>query len=133
MYTIIRTYHPEATTGVMLDSGGQQLCVTLERPWLDNKKQISCIPEGTYSVITFQSPSKGDVWLIQNVLDRDMIEIHACNYVEQLLGCIGVGNSLKENIPYRDVMHRYWISNSQATMKFLKKTLPTKFLLELRK
>lgn len=133
MYSILRSYHPEATTGILLDPMGMHLCVTLERPWLENKDNISCIPEGTYHVIQYNSPSKGDVWLFKNVPDRDMIEIHPANHMEQLLGCIAVGERLTENIVFGGIIRRYWITDSKATMKRLKKTLPDNFVVDIRK
>lgn len=133
MYSILRTYHPETTTGVLLDPLGNQLAVTLELPWLDNKNNISCIPEGTYSVIAYQSPTKGDVWLIQHVPDRTMIEMHSCNETDQLLGCIGLGLRLAENILFEGKTYRYWITNSRAILKNLKKTMPNSFVVDIRK
>lgn len=134
MYSILRTYNDDCTTGVLVDSLGIHLCVTLERSWLENKNSISCIPEGTYNVIAYNSPTKGDVWLIQNVPDRSMIEIHSCNWVEQLEGCIGVGDALLANVMDADgITHKHWISNSKITLAKLKKTMPQGFVLEIRK
>lgn len=134
MYTLFRTYHIEATTGILVDYLGNTLCSTLELPWLDNKHNISCVPEGTYNVIRYLSPEKGDVWMIQNVEDRKYIEIHSANYVNQLLGCIAVGAAIQENISYAGVIHRYWITDSRATLKKLKSSLlPSNFVLEIRK
>ena len=64
---------------------------TLERPPLDNQNGISCIPVGTYQAEIYQSPTKGSVYLLQNVPGRTMIEIHAANWVDQLAGCISLG------------------------------------------
>ena len=66
---------------------------TLERPPLDNQNGISCIPVGTYQAEIYQSPTKGSVYLLQNVPGRTMIEIHAANWVHELLGCIALGMS----------------------------------------
>ena len=48
---------------------------TLERPPLDNQNGISCIPVGTYQAEIYQSPTKGSVYLLQNVPGRTMIEL----------------------------------------------------------
>lgn len=133
MYSLLRTYHPEATTGLFLDALDNKLCITLERPWLDNKRAISCIPEGIYSVKRYRSAKYPQSWIFQNVPDRSLILIHNCNYMEQLKGCVGIGETLKENIPYDGKTHRYWINNSKATLDKLNKVLPESFLLEVRK
>lgn len=59
-------------------------CVTLERHDL-------FIPEGTYKVSMYDSPTKGLVPLLQNVPGRDMIEIHKGNWETASKGCILVG------------------------------------------
>lgn len=79
------------TLSVLLDETGFPFLKTIERPWLDNQQSISCIPAGIYNVIPFHSPSKGDVFLLQNVPDRTMIEIHVANWASELEGCIAVG------------------------------------------
>jgi hypothetical protein len=44
-----RAYFEEGTNGTLFNSG-KFLCHTIELPWNDNKRNISCIPEGTYEV-----------------------------------------------------------------------------------
>ena len=34
----------------------------IERPWIGNRPQISCIPGGEYALIRHDSPRYGDVW-----------------------------------------------------------------------
>lgn len=133
MYSILRTYHPEATVGILLDPSGLKLCVTLELPWLNNASDISCIPEGVYNVIPYQSPTKGNVWMLQNVHDRKDIEIHSGNDINDVRGCLLVGERLAENIPHNSKLYRYWITNSQATLKKLKKIMPESFIVEIRR
>lgn len=102
------------------------LCSTLERPWLDNQPKISCIPEGTYTAIAFNSPHNGDVWLLENTTPRSMIEIHAANFAEELEGCIAVG--------IRSVLNgRAAVVKSRTTLDMLKKKLPPKFILTIIK
>lgn len=108
------------TYGVLL-SQGLPLCVTLELPWKDNAHDISCIPPGDYMVAKFHSPKKGDVFLITNVKDRFMIEIHAANTVNDLLGCIGVGQYFNSG----------GISASRITLEELLHTLPPEFNLTI--
>ena len=71
-------------------------CYTLELPWKDNQRRVSCIPEGEYKAIKHHSPKFGNSVWIQDVPNRSEILIHPANYVRQLLGCIAVGKDLKD-------------------------------------
>jgi hypothetical protein len=66
-------------------------CKTLELPWKDNKRNISCVLDGTYLAKPFNSPSKGKVYKLEYVMDRTYIEIHVANFFFDLAGCIAVG------------------------------------------
>lgn len=80
------------TTGEMLIEG-EHFAYTLERPWLDNAPNISCIPEGDYFVKLLYSPHFGrPLPHILGVPGRSGILIHALNYVTQTEGCIGIGD-----------------------------------------
>lgn len=86
-----------ATFGILTDADDKQLCVTLERPWLDNQHDISCIPAGTYPLVRYRSPKRGyDVWLLEQVPNRDMIEIHVGNVPIDTDGCVLVGSHFGE-------------------------------------
>ena len=85
-------YHPKGTLGVItIDS---QRFYTIERPWLDNAANVSCIPEGTYQTGWRKSPKFGETWQIEDVPNRTYILIHAANYPKDVHGCIGLGTSL---------------------------------------
>lgn len=84
------------------DSSGRfdLLFKTLELPWMDNKRNISCIPTGKYSCkFTYSPHFKTEMYLICNVPDRSGIRIHSANYAgdiskgykRDLLGCIALG------------------------------------------
>lgn len=96
---------------------------TIERPWLDNQNGISCIPIGTYECEQFDSPSKGDVWLLKGTGKRSMIEIHSANFAHELRGCIAPGDSMGSIKGVAAVL------NSKPTMERLKEILPDKFTL----
>ena len=66
-------------------------CSTIERPWLNNTVNISCIPAGTYQVAEFSGNKYKDVFQILNVPQRTYILIHVANWSHELHGCIGVG------------------------------------------
>lgn len=93
---------------------GTFACKTLERPWLDNKPNISCIPTGTYTCIwAYMHDMKEWHYQVQNVPGRTGIFIHELNYVSQTNGCIGLGNS------YQDINGdgNLDVLNSRATLK----------------
>tara|TARA_R100000951_G_C2594879_1_gene166265 strand:- start:41 stop:436 length:396 start_codon:yes stop_codon:yes gene_type:complete len=72
-------------------------CYTIERPWLSNKSNISCIPEGTYKCEPFTGSKFKDVVQIMDVPGRSFILFHIANYPGDIEGCIGVGNSFDIN------------------------------------
>lgn len=78
----------------VLDNTGKTLfeCFTLELPWRENQRNVSCIPAGRYPVIPrFSERFKHHLHLL-NVPGRDLILIHEANFVDQLRGCIAVGD-----------------------------------------
>jgi hypothetical protein len=64
---------------------------TLELPWRDNARQISCIPTGLYSIMRRDSLKFGKCLAVRGVPNRDGILIHAGNTVKDTHGCILVG------------------------------------------
>lgn len=113
------------TFGTFYDDKSNKLCLTVELPWLDNTPQISCIPSGTYQVSQYASPKHGLVWQILGVPDRSNIEIHPANDINDLLGCVGVGNAMGEVNGLPAVL------NSQITFSMLKLKLPDSFTLDI--
>ena len=69
---------------------------TVELPWENNQKQISCIPEGKYFCKIHTSAKFGWTLWLQDVPNRTAILIHAANYVRQLRGCIAPGMEHKD-------------------------------------
>ena len=89
--TLVRVARgPEATLGVLSIEDRPRM-VTLERPWLDNAKEISCIPAGDYKVKPVQSPRFGATWEVLNVPNRSNILFHKGNTADDSKGCILVG------------------------------------------
>lgn len=66
-------------------------CHTLELPWKNNEKRVSCIPAGTYPIRPRWSSKYGHHLELLDVPHRSLILIHEANFVRQLLGCIAVG------------------------------------------
>lgn len=98
-------------------------CFTLELPWKDNQRRISCIPEGEYKAVKHRSPKFGESVWIKDVPNRSEILIHPANYVRQLLGCIAVGSDLKDI----DGDGLEDTTNSRNTMDKLLSFLPKSF------
>lgn len=93
------------TTGSLIAKNGQSVftCKTLERPWLNNQKNISCIPVGEYEVKWNFSPKfLRYTYEITNVKNRGGIRFHKGNYYYDIEGCVLLGNGFvdinKDNI-----------------------------------
>ena len=99
--------------------------VTLELPWLDNQRWISCIPAGNYLVKKRYSKKYGHHFHITNVEGRSWILIHFGNYYGDTEGCILVGRLIADidGDGYADVTH------SKQTMGKLNELLPDEFRL----
>lgn len=85
------SYHDDGTFGVLLDHDGEPFAVTLELPWRDNAKMVSCIPVGLYRCKRVMSPKFGDTFEITDVPGRSAILFHKANVMKDLHGCVGVG------------------------------------------
>lgn len=69
---------------------------TLELPWRDNKRGISCIPAGEYICRRVDSPRFGETFEVCDVPDRSAILFHAGNSAPRdTRGCILVGKELR--------------------------------------
>ena len=81
---ILREYNENETLGSLsvTDDKGVVVfnCKTIELPSKGNKKQMSCIEEGTYECHKVVSPSKGKCFSVENVHGRSAILIHKGNY-----------------------------------------------------
>lgn len=84
-----RVYSDRIIGKLIID--GDLLAYTLERPWLDNKRSISCIPEGTYTCVWQRSPKFGWTYQVLDVPNRSRILIHSGNVVKNTYGCILLG------------------------------------------
>ena len=94
-------------------------CYTLELPYLDNQREISCIPAGEYTIEKRFSEKYKEHWQVLNVKDRDMILIHFGNFYTDTKGCILIGKNLSDidNDGYKDV------TNSRLAMEELNNIL----------
>jgi hypothetical protein len=112
-------------------------CKTIELPWKNNERSVSCIPDGVYRTIRHRSPSYGECFWILNVPGRSEILIHHGNYAASInpktgtpdtKGCILPGEAHADvnadGIPD--------VTSSVNTMKKLREILPDEFQLEVR-
>ena len=83
-----RTYYSQGTHGTIFVNG-EEVCHTIELPWLNNQRQVSCIPEGSYMLRKrFNQKFKWHLAL-EAVKGRSGILIHPANDAKkELLGCI---------------------------------------------
>lgn len=104
-------------------------CKSLELPWKDNQRKISCIPEDEYLVVKRKAHElrKYDHFHVTNVPGRDWILIHTGNKVSQILGCILVG----DKFVHLDNDGNLDVANSTVTLKMLYAILPEKFKLKI--
>jgi hypothetical protein len=87
----------QGTEGILATDGF--FCKTLELPWRNNNRGISCIPAGEYIVKIRQSPRYGQIYWVTNVQGRTWILIHSGNYAgdktkgfkTHVAGCILLG------------------------------------------
>ena len=95
---LIREYKDDmqGTPGRIIFPGGRLF--TLELPWLDNRRKLSCIPEGTYRCVARKSPRFGLVYWVTDVPNRDLILLHSGNWAgaiptfkTHVQGCILLG------------------------------------------
>jgi hypothetical protein len=128
---IIRSSALSSKTGeygrLLID--GEPICATCEQPWNDNKQGVSCIPEGDYELLPFDSPAHGHTVVFHNPLlnifgtpemipkkvrGRSLCEIHNANWPFQLKGCVAVGQKVMEISP-----HGLGVNASVATFAML--------------
>ena len=110
------TFSKESTIGELF-LNGERICDTLENPWLDNQRNISCIPEGEYPVRLRYPRESGTRdylhLLIQDVPNREWVLVHIGNFPSQTKGCVLVGLGSKQNV----------VNNSRLAMDLLMKEI----------
>ena len=70
-------------------------CYTVERPWLNNEPYNSCIPTGVYDVkLGMYNRGGYPAFEIMDVPNRTHIKIHKGNTMNNVVGCIALGNDI---------------------------------------
>lgn len=134
-----RGYTPRGAFGELITP--VRSYVTVERPWLDNRPYVSCIPEGVY---TLRKRRSGVVerttggkylegWEVTRVPGRTHIMIHPANLMDQLEGCIAPGLSTGV-LPDKNQEPQWAVLNSFAAFKMLMEDLEERdeWLLDVR-
>jgi len=105
---IIRdTFSDESTIGELF-LNGERFCDTLELPYRDNQRSISCIPVGEYKV-RFRYPRESATrnylhLLVEDVKDRSYILFHRGNTAKDTRGCILVGQGSQQDIVHNSTL-----------------------------
>ena len=114
---ILRDTFTEKSTIGRLFLNGELLCDTLELPYRDNQKSISCIPVGEYKArlrTARESATRNYLHLlIEDVKDRSYILVHIGNFPADTKGCVLVGVGAEQDR----------VNNSRLAMELLVKEI----------
>lgn len=114
---IIRDTFTKVSTIGRLFINGEEICDTLELPFKDNQRSISCIPDGHYKVrlrLARESATRDYLHLlVKDVPDRDYILFHRGNSAKDTRGCILVGLGTEQD----------YVKNSTLAMEILMKEI----------
>ena len=101
------TFTDESTIGELFING-ERFCDTLELPYRDNQRSISCIPQGEYKVrLRYPRESATRDYLhllVQGVKDRSYILFHRGNSAKDTRGCILVGQGSQQDIVHNSTL-----------------------------
>ena len=108
--------HPEYGTFGVLLINGESVCVTLERYWLNNRPNLSCIYTGQYICKKFESEIFGETFKVLAVYGRHGILFHTGNFKNDSKGCILLGERfgtlrdkrciLNSNVAFKKFMYK---------------------------
>lgn len=142
-YIIERIYLPTETLGSWYHKATRTfICKTMELPWRNNhsssdSSKASCVPEGVY-LLRKQAPKEGRPYgyfrfvsvpgrRVNPLTSMSHILVHRITYVNDLLGCIGVGGRFVDlnNDGVPDMVE------SGKTLQWMYENLPDEFELEI--
>ncbi len=86
----------------IMEIPGKPRLYTVERPWRNNERNVSCVPALPYRLLLRPSPlttriTRGrytHAWELQEVQGRSHILVHPANAASELEGCIAPGLDL---------------------------------------
>ena len=102
---------PDVTLGLI--KADKFIFHTLELPWRDNKRNVSCIPDGNYIC----NLNNRNVYEVMDVPNRSSIQIHIGNIAPDVRGCILLG------MRYGTITGKLAVLSSTAANKLFKKEL----------
>jgi hypothetical protein len=101
------TFTEESTIGELF-LNGERFCDTLELPFRDNQRSVSCIPTGEYRArlrLPRESATRDYVHLlVQDVPSRDYILFHRGNSAKDTRGCILVGQGSQQDVVHNSTL-----------------------------
>ena len=101
------TFTDESTMGELFVNG-ERFCDTLELPYRNNQRSVSCIPIGQYKVrMRYPRESATREYLhllVQEVKDRSYILFHRGNTAKDTRGCILVGQGSQQDIVHNSTL-----------------------------
>jgi hypothetical protein len=135
---LVRTLSDDqGTSGVLV--GADRLYHTLELPWRDNQRKVSCIPAGIYQCAIVKSPRFGRIYSVLDVPGRSHILIHSGNFAgdkalgfdSHVEGCILLGRlgALRNT---HERMQRAVVVSKATLGKFMSAMGGRPFLLEVK-
>ena len=132
MLILERSYLDNCTIG-NLYFRGERICNTVERPWLNNKKNVSCIPAGDYDLQPYSSSRFTDCYSLTCVslgvgltdkFQRNHILIHPGHFPDDVEGCIAPGMKLHAS--------EWGVSSSRHAMDVLRELIETNNIEKIR-
>ena len=101
------TFTEESTIGELF-LNGERFGDTLELPFRDNQRSVSCIPTGEYKVrlrLPRESATRNYIHLlVQDVPSRDYILFHRGNSAKDTRGCILVGQGSQQDVVHNSTL-----------------------------
>ena len=101
------TFSDKSTIGELFING-ERFCDTLENPWINNKKNVSCIPRGEYKVrlrLARESATRDYLHLlVEDVENRSYILFHIGNTPKDTSGCILLGLGSEQDVVYNSTL-----------------------------
>jgi hypothetical protein len=136
---LLRTSSGDQGTFGVLQSGNYS-CFTGELPWRDNRRKVSCIPEGDYEVKPVKSPKFGVIYGLFGVPGRSHILLHNGNfcgdvakgYVSHVEGCIITGSRIGRLVNKFGVMQRAVLTSLPTVRSFMAYMNGQPFVLSVR-
>lgn len=141
-FLLDRVYLKDRTLGSIISPQGGLICKTLELPWKENKRSVSCIPEGQY-LVTLSGPVLQDDpntevdesggrrprpyshYIVHGVKDRSGILIHRGDDPTDSLGCLLAGSGFD----YRKQPDKPTLMGSRDKLEYMTEYLPKRWRL----